>query len=162
MGRANSEAKRADNKAKEALDQKVRAEKQLDVSEGLIYAQKLALAQQAFQDGNVSLALRYLDESQRDRRGWEHDHLWTRFNSRQTLRGHTKEVSSVSWSPDGRRILTGSADETTKVWDADKGTEVLTLKGHTDRVRSVSWSPDGRRILTGSADKTAKVLQRPQ
>jgi len=73
------------------------------------------------------------------------------------LKGHTGYVTSVSFSPDGKRILTGSWDKTAKVWDAQKGTEVLALKGHTDFVTSVSFSPDGKRILTGSQDTTAKV-----
>jgi WD40 repeat protein len=60
-------------------------------------------------------------------------------------------------SPDGKRILTGNADKTAKVWDAEKGTELLTLKGHTTSVTSVCFSPDGKRILTGSIDSTAKL-----
>ena len=64
---------------------------------------------------------------------------------------------SVSWSPDGARLATGSGDGTAKVWDAADGRELLTLKGHTGWVRSVSWSPDGQRLATGSADGTAKV-----
>ena len=41
-------------------------------------------------------------------------------------------VTSASFSPDGSRIVTASADETAKVWDATTGAEVLTLKGHTE------------------------------
>ena len=60
-------------------------------------------------------------------------------------------------SADGSRIVTGSEDNTAKVWDAKTGAEVLTLKGHTDWVYSVCVSADGSRIVTGSEDKTAKV-----
>jgi WD40 repeat protein len=74
-----------------------------------------------------------------------------------TLNGHVDSVSSVSWSPDGKRLATGSADNTAKVWDAGTGRELLTLKGHEDNVDNVSWSPDGRRLATGSRDSTAKV-----
>ena len=49
------------------------------------------------------------------------------------LKGHTGFVISASFSPDGSRIVTGSFDETAKVWDATDGAEVLTLKGHTGR-----------------------------
>ncbi len=133
-------------------------------AEGLVYADKLALAQSAFADCQVALALQYLDECQWDLRGWEHWHLWTRFNARQTLLGHTNEVTSVAFSPDGKHILTGGGDPykpgkpgEAKVWDAATGQEVLTLKGHTDAATSVAFSPDGKRILTGSGDNTAKV-----
>jgi WD domain, G-beta repeat len=58
--------------------------------------------------------------------------------------------------PDGRRIATGSADATVKVWDAHSGKELLTLNAAFS-VNSVAFSPDGRRIVTGSTDATAKV-----
>ena len=49
------------------------------------------------------------------------------------LKGHTDTVSSVSFSPEGTRIVTGSDDGTAKVWDARTGTPLLELKGHTQR-----------------------------
>ena len=73
-----------------------------------------------------------------------------------TLEGHTHVVSSVAFSPDGKRILTGSYDKTAKVWDAEKGRVVLTLKGHTSVVSSVAFSPDGKRIFAW--DQQGKVL----
>jgi hypothetical protein len=76
-----------------------------------------------------------------------------------TLRGHTGTVNAASWSPDGRRLATGSYDGTAKVWDGAGGHELLTLKGHTSPVRSVSWSPDGTRLATGGDDGTAKVWE---
>jgi WD40 repeat protein len=63
----------------------------------------------------------------------------------------------VSFSPDGRQIVSGSADNTLKVWDAETGQLALTLEGHSDYVNSVSFSPDGRRIVSGSYDDTLKV-----
>ena len=46
------------------------------------------------------------------------------------LTGHRSSVSSVSFNPDGTRIVSGSEDNTIKVWDADTGEELRTLKGH--------------------------------
>jgi len=76
---------------------------------------------------------------------------------RLSLRGHNGEVQSVAWSPDGKRLATGSEDKTAKVWDAETGKELLTLSGHTGSIASVAWSPDGRHIATRSEDSTAKV-----
>ena len=74
------------------------------------------------------------------------------------LNGHTDEVTSVAFSPDGKRIVTGSDDKTVQVWDAATGQPVgPPLKGHTDAVTSVAFSPDGKRIVSGSADKTVRV-----
>ena len=64
-----------------------------------------------------------------------------------------------AWSPDGRRVATGSADNTARIWDAATGEVVHVLEGHgglhTDTVSSVVWSPDGRRLATGST--TARI-----
>jgi WD40 repeat protein len=74
------------------------------------------------------------------------------------LKGHTGIVTSVAFSPDGKRILSGSwGDDTLRVWDAGKGSEIRTLTGHADATRSASYSPDGKRIVSGSEDTTLKV-----
>jgi WD40 repeat protein len=74
-----------------------------------------------------------------------------------TLKKLSGYVRSVSFSPDGKRIVSGSGDKTLKVWDAQTGQETRTLKGHTGFVTSVSFSPDGNRIVSGSLDNTAIV-----
>ncbi|MEM9008820.1 MAG: hypothetical protein AAGE59_35590, partial [Cyanobacteria bacterium P01_F01_bin.86] len=69
------------------------------------------------------------------------------FLERNTLLGHTDEILSVSFSPDGETIATASADSTVKLWDRE-GRELQTLSGHTGEVWSVSFSPDGETIAT--------------
>jgi WD40 repeat protein len=74
------------------------------------------------------------------------------------LRGHTHSVNSVSFSPDGTRIVTGSEDHTVRLWDAVTGQPVgEPLRGHTNWVTSVSFSPDGTRIVSGSDDQTVRL-----
>src|SRR5690606_33174830 len=75
---------------------------------------------------------------------------WTR-----RLEGHTDSVTSVAFSPDGTKVLTGSIDNTAKLWDASTGTEIRTFAGHGSSVLSVAFSPDGTRLITGSDDLTA-------
>ena len=76
-----------------------------------------------------------------------------------TFQGHEKSVYSVSFSPDGRYLATGSTDNTAKLWEATTGRVVRTFQGHDDWVRPVSFSHDGRYLATGSTDKTAKLWE---
>jgi WD40 repeat protein len=73
------------------------------------------------------------------------------------LKGHTDSVRSAAFSPDGERVVTGSDDDTARLWDAASGLEIGPLKGHTSSVRSAAFSPDGKRVVTASNDKTARV-----
>src|SRR5439155_3060971 len=77
-----------------------------------------------------------------------------------TITGHTASITSVAFSPDGLRMLTGSEDYTAKLWDASPGHEgkaILNLKGHTQEVTSVRFSRDGHYVCTGSRDGTGMV-----
>jgi sugar lactone lactonase YvrE len=67
-----------------------------------------------------------------------------------TLKGHTKVVNSVSFSPDGSLLASGSGDGTIKLWRVADGSLVRTLTGHTNRVWSVSFSPDGSLLVSGT------------
>jgi dipeptidyl aminopeptidase/acylaminoacyl peptidase len=76
---------------------------------------------------------------------------------RNPLEGHDSWVNSVSFSPDGKTLASGSEDKTIKVWNLATGKEITTLTGHTLLVNSVSFSPDGKTLASGSDDKTIKV-----
>jgi hypothetical protein len=73
------------------------------------------------------------------------------------LEGHQNFVISMSFSPDGKILATGSLDKTIKLWNVATGKEIRTLQGHQNHVVSVSFSPDGKTLATGSADKTIKL-----
>jgi len=71
--------------------------------------------------------------------------------------GHFKSVTSVAFSPDVKYILTGSWDNTARLWDLESGEEIRIFSGHSSSVDSVAFSPDGNYILTGSDDSTARL-----
>jgi len=70
--------------------------------------------------------------------------------------GHSDSITSVIYSSDGSRILSGSWDNTIKEWDTETGECIKTYKGHTDGVNSVSYDTDCHRIVSGSRDNTIK------
>ncbi len=73
------------------------------------------------------------------------------------LVGHNGSVNSVSFSSDGKTLVSGSWDKTIKLWNVETGQEIRTLKGHDSRVFSVSFSRDGKTLASGSDDKTIKL-----
>jgi WD40 repeat protein len=66
-------------------------------------------------------------------------------------------VNSVAFSPDGRTALSGSEDQTLKLWELATGHELRTFTGHSDAIRSVAFAPDGRAAISGSYDQTLKL-----
>ncbi len=74
-----------------------------------------------------------------------------------TYRGHNAYIAAVAWSPDGKRIASGSGDKTVQVWTPATKERVLTYLGHSDVLYTVAWSPDNKRIASGGADQTVQV-----
>ncbi len=64
--------------------------------------------------------------------------------------GHARGVSSVAMTVDGRRLLTGSWDNTAKVWDLETGKDLHTFKRHEWPVLTIAVSPDGKRAISAS------------
>jgi hypothetical protein len=80
---------------------------------------------------------------------------------RLTLGPHAA-VASASFSPNGRRIVTGSWDNSARIWDVSTGQDIVKLVGgHTAAINRCTFSPDaaGRYILTASDDGTAKLWE---
>lgn len=75
------------------------------------------------------------------------------------IEGHTDDVNTVRFSPDGRYLVSGSTDGTVRTWDAGTGAALNIMRGHKSAVLSVSFSPDlhNPQIVSGSWDGTLRI-----
>jgi len=75
-------------------------------------------------------------------------------NTLVTYTGHLSPVTTVAWSPDGKRIASGSGDQTVQVWDATSGDHLFIYRGHTTNINAVAWSParTNQRIASASGN----------
>lgn len=77
------------------------------------------------------------------------------------LRGHLSDIFMAAFTPDGGRVVTASADETARLWDASNGLELRRFEGHTGPVSCLSVSGDGRTLVTGAQDNSVRVWSLP-
>jgi serine/threonine-protein kinase len=81
-------------------------------------------------------------------------------HSLSVLQGHSDAVTSVSWSPDGTLLASGSRDKTAKVWQISSGQNTATYRGHAAAVQSVAWRPVNSRVqllASGGDDETLQI-----
>jgi WD40 repeat protein len=88
---------------------------------------------------------------------WDLTRLGPEQKPRRTFRARAGlAVTTLAFSPDGRRLVAGGEENTVKIWDVQAGQE-QTLKGHSGDVSAATFSPDGRWVASGGEDSTVKV-----
>ena len=84
--------------------------------------------------------------------------LWDTFTGNHIdFDGHTDNVSSAAFSPDGKLLVSGSWDDTIRLWNPTTGQHLTTFYGHRSDVNTVTFSPDGETLASGSNDDTIKL-----
>ncbi len=73
------------------------------------------------------------------------------------LKGHTKAVYGLAFSPDGTRLASASHDMTVRIWDIETQSELHAMTGHTGLTVAVAWSPDGSMVASGAYDHTVRL-----
>jgi WD40 repeat protein/tRNA A-37 threonylcarbamoyl transferase component Bud32 len=157
-----------------------RAVAQEEITRQHLYAEDVALASRALEEGDFAAAWRALTDpipadhtapDGQDLRGFEWRWLWKRVqgDAESALEAHLSFVNTIAYSPDGRRVVSGSADGSVKVWDAASHAQLISiaansntppLKKFTDQavelaaqfpVHSAFFTADSRRLLVGRA-----------
>lgn len=73
-----------------------------------------------------------------------------------SMPGHAEAVISVSFSPDGKHLASGSGDTTVRFWDISTQCPYYTCKGHNNWVLCISWAPNSKKLA--SACKNGKII----
>src|SRR5262249_12896666 len=109
-----------------------------------------------WQEGDAAAARDLLDSCRWDFRDWEHAYLRRLFTETHlTLRGHTNGVTSLDFSPDGKRLASTGFDGTLRVWDAATGRSVFIPK--TGLFGGALFTPDGKRLVCQGWPPEVKV-----
>jgi len=72
------------------------------------------------------------------------------------IKAHQRTILDVSFSPDGKSIVTASIDGTARLWNL-AGEQLAELQGHQDEIQSASFSPSGQQVATASDDGTVRL-----
>ena len=138
-------------------EEKFRTETQLQRAEKMVYANRLATAQRAWDDNQVALAFDHLNACRWDYRGWEHALLYARFHAGQAVLDDQRRPADARFSPDGKWIATAYG-HTIRILDAATGQMVHSLQS-ADEILAICYSPDGKKLAVAGLGNMVRIWE---
>jgi hypothetical protein len=77
------------------------------------------------------------------------------------VEGHKGSVLALALAADGKTLISGSSDNTIKLWSLPDGTPLKTVEGHKGSVLALALAADGKTLISGSSDKTIRLWRLP-
>lgn len=71
--------------------------------------------------------------------------------------GHDRPITALAVSPDGKMLVTGSEDNSIRIWEVSTGKVVRVMQGHNDHITSLAISSDAGTLISASKDHTIRV-----
>ena len=86
-------------------------------------------------------------------------HIWDlkKRELKHIIDAHEKAIQSINFSPNGKLLVSGSSDDTVRIWRVDTGKRELEIKAEQEGITAVSYTPTGNLIVSAGRDKTVKV-----
>lgn len=112
----------------------------------IIFSPKKSIVREQFEN---TLLPRWIQKRPKIPQAWS--------KTRTTFEGHTSEMISVAFAPDGKRLVSGAYDCAVHLWDVDSGAMLNTLLGTQSEVKALEFAPDGSDLVLGVDDKMVHV-----
>ena len=75
------------------------------------------------------------------------------------LKGHTADVWSVIFSPDGKTLASGSTDKSVMLWNTETGKRIGTFQAKVGVINTLSYSPDGKMLAVSGGDSVIRIWE---
>lgn len=123
------------------------------------YLAHIYSAQSSLEAGDTALALRWLEKSPKELRGWEYDYLLAQTDLSIGATKVDHDPARIEVSPDGRFAATSNLDGTVTIHNLTPGVfePPFTLRGHAGQVWGIAFTPDSKQIVTTSRDTTVRL-----
>lgn len=131
----------------EVLEQWLLRKLQKSIAQFFLFISRLCLSE-ASANLSASADVFVLDTTQ---------NLYRNFKCLNVLDEHSEFVDTLAITPDGQLLVSGSWDNTIKIWNLHEGKRINTLKDHTSDVECVAVTPDAKTLVSGSWDNTIKI-----